>query len=110
MEKITDKKTDVGTLKNGIYLKGIVISNSARKVLKKDGTTGVSVKHEVSIDPGVALLTRFLDPSTDNSVKIEGDDVKSFPELKKFDPVTVRVNRFSEYDNQFQVSDWESIG
>ena len=110
MEKITDKKTDVGTLKNGIYLKGIVISNSARKVLKKDGTTGVSVKHEVSIDPGVALLTRFLDPSTDNSVKIEGDAVRLFPELKKFEPVTVRVNRFSEYNNQFQVSDWDSIG
>ena len=110
MEKINEKKTDVAGLKNGIYLKGIVISNSARKVLKKDGTTGVSVKHEVSIDPGVALLTRFLDPATDNSVKIEGDDVKSFPELKKFDPVTVRVKRFREYDKQFQASDWESIG
>ena len=110
MDKSTPLKTEITGLKNGIYLKGIVISNSARKVLKKDGTTGVSVKHEVSIDPGVALLTRFLDPATDNSVKIEGDDVKSFPELKKFDPVTVRVNRFREYDKQFQVSDWESIG
>ena len=109
MEKITENKNEITGLKNGIYLKGIVISNSARKVLKKDGTTGVSVKHEVSIDPGVALLTRFLDPATDNSVKIEGDDVKSFPELKKFDPVTVRVNRFREYDKQFQASDWESI-
>ena len=110
MDKSTQVKADTVGLKNGIYLKGIVISNSARKVLKKDGTTGVSVKHEVSIDPGVALLTRFLDPSTDNSVKIEGDGVKSFPELKKFDPVTVRVNRFREYDKQFQATDWETIG
>ena len=110
MDKVIEKKNEITGLKNGIYLKGIVISNSARKVLKKDGTTGVSVKHEVSIDPGVALLTRFLDPATDNSVKIDGDDVKSFPELKKFDPVTVRVNRFREYDKQFQATDWESIG
>jgi len=110
MDKINEKKTDVGKLKNGIYLKGIPISNSARVGTKKDGTAFVSVKHELSIDPGVAILDRFIDPAQDNSVRIEGNEVKTYPELKKFEPVTVRVGRFREYNHQFHASDWEIVG
>ena len=70
--------------KNGIYIRGDVISNSAKIVKMKDSTTRVSVKHEIALEPGILVLDQLLDPFNDNRVKIDGDEVKSFPTLEKF--------------------------
>ena len=73
--------------KTGIYINGVVISNDARTIKLKDGTTRVSVKHELALDPGLIVLDRFMDPQTSNDVKVVGDEVKDFPQLKKFEPI-----------------------
>ena len=109
MDKSNDNKAESVGLKNGIYIRGIVISNDARKITKKDGNVTVMVKHELSIEPGVAVLDQFIDPAADNRVSLEGDTVKKFPELPKYQPVTVRVGRYRDFNNQFHASDWELV-
>ena len=95
--------------KTGIYISGIVISNDARTIKLKDGTTRVSVKHELALDPGLITLDRFIDPKTTNEVKVVGDEVKDFPQLKKFESIIVRVQKIKEYNNQMTASDWELV-
>ena len=95
--------------KTGIYINGVVISNDARTIKLKDGTPRVSVKHELALDPGLIVLDRFMDPNTTNDVKVVGDEVKDFPEFKKFEPIIVRVQKIREYNNQMTVSDWEMV-
>lgn len=93
----------------GIYVNGIVISNDARTIKVKDGKTRVSVKHELALDPGIIILDRFIDPNSSNEVKVVGDEVKDFPQLKKFEPIFVRVKKIKEYNSQMTASDWEFV-
>ena len=51
----------------------------------------------------------LIDPANDTSVRIEGEEVKLFPKLKKYEPVMVWVGRFREYNKQFHASDWEIV-
>ena len=95
--------------KNGIYIRGDVISNSAKIVKMKDSTTRVSFKHEIALEPGILVLDQLLDPINDNRVKIDGDEIKSFPTLEKFQSILVRTNRIKEFNNQMSASDWEIV-
>ena len=95
--------------KSGIYISGVVISNEARTIKLKDGSTRVSVKHELALDPGLIVLDRFIDPNTTNEVKVVGDEVKDFPMLKKFEPIMVRAQKVKEYNGQMTASDWELV-
>ena len=39
---------------NGVYVRGIVVSNRAKAFKRKDGTgTSVAVEHEIALQPGV---------------------------------------------------------
>jgi hypothetical protein len=109
MDKDTKPTAQAIGSKPGIYINGIVISNDARTIILKDGTTRVSVKHEVALDPGLMILDRFIDPKTTNDIKVVGDEVKDFPQLKKFHPIVVRAQKIKEYNNQMTASDWEII-
>lgn len=109
MDKSTKSIAPAIGSKTGIYINGVVISNDARIIKLKDGTTRVSVKHEVALDPGLIILDRFIDPNTTNDVKVVGDEVKDFPELKKFEPIIVCVQKIKEYNNQMTASDWELV-
>ena len=109
MDKSTKSIAPAIGSKTGIYINGVVISNDARTIKLKDGTTRVSVKHELALDPGLIVLDRFMDPNTTNDVKVVGDEVKDFPQLKKFEPITVRVQKIRDYNNQMTASDWEMV-
>jgi hypothetical protein len=93
--------------KHGIYIQGVVISNCARKVTLKDGSIRVSIKHEVALDPGVIVLDRLIDPSLSTETRLDGDEVKTFPKLKKYEQVIVRVQKIKEFNNRVSASDWE---
>ncbi len=84
----------VNNIPSGILVKGIVISSRATARKRKDGT-GVFViaEHEIALQPGMARYEQFLDPDKD-PVKLSGLEVKSFPELKAFEEVTLRVDKF----------------
>ena len=79
---------------NGVYVRGIVVSNRAKAFKRKDGTgTSVAVEHEIALQPGVAIWVRYFEPARDNSVRIEGENVVEFPKLKEFQQVTIRATR-----------------
>ena len=83
------------------------ITNTEFNYLLKDGSIRVSIKHEVALDPGIIVLDRLIDPSLSTETRLDGDEVKSFPELKKFEQVIVRVQKIKEFNNQMSASDWE---
>jgi len=87
----------------------MTISNGARKITKKDGGVLVVVKHEIALQPGVAVLERFLDPKDNLEICIEGENVTKYPELKVFEPVTVKVTRIRENNGQISTSSWELV-
>ena len=101
--------SDIGS-KTGIYVNGFVISNDAKTIKIKDGSTRVFVKHEVALDPGLIILDRFINPKTSNDVKVVDDEVKAYPKLKKFEPIIACVQKIKEYNNQMTASDWEIVG
>ena len=76
----------------GIYLRGVVVSSTARLIYRKDGSgRSVLVTHEIGTKPGLAKWTRFLE-ETDATVKVEGDQVVSFPKLEELQPIHLKVN------------------
>ena len=98
--------TDLGSTA-GLFVHGVVISNGAKIIDLKNGTILVFVKHEVALDPGLFILERFIDPEATNEVEVVGDEVKSFPELKKFEPIIAIIHKIKEYDNQMSASEWD---
>ena len=95
--------------KPGIYVQGMVISNSARKITMKNGDVRVAIKTEVALDPGVIALDRFVDPDLEREIQLKGDEVVSFPKIKKFEMALFLVKRVKEYNNQMTASDWELV-
>lgn len=103
------KKIPVGSglTESGIYIRGVVISNSAQKITKKDGGIIAIVRHELATEPGMVVLQRFLDPKSDSQVTIEGDEVIKYPKLECFKPFTVKAEKIEDVRGQATVSRWE---
>jgi hypothetical protein len=100
------------TLANGVYVRGIVVSNRAKAFNRKDGSgLSVVIEHEIALQPGVAMLQRFLDPKKDPGVKVEGDNVTEYPKLKELQTVTIRATRFrsDEHTGQLVIKAGEVI-
>ena len=89
---------------NGVYVKGVVVSNRAKAFKRKDGTgVSVVVECEIALQPGVATWARYYDPKTDTSVRVEGEVVVEFPKLKEFQQVTVHATRVKSDDHTGQL-------
>ena len=96
MDKLTKPTEPNPTIPaaNGVYVRGVVVSNRAKAFKRKDGTgTSVAVEYEIALQPGVATWVRYFEPAKDNSVRVEGDQVVEFPKLKEFQQVTIRATR-----------------
>src|SRR5665213_2101440 len=90
VNKTSDKSP--ATPANGVYVRGVIVSNRAKAFKRKDGTgTSVAVEHEIALQPGVAIWVRYFEPKTDTSVRVEGDVVVEFPKLKEFQQVTIHA-------------------
>lgn len=104
------ESTEVKLAKNGLYVQGVVISNSARIFKRKDGTgVGVKVLTELALQPGVATFERFFDPAKDTEVKVQGEEVVSFPKLPEFSTLTLRVEKYRVYDDKLFITGAERI-
>lgn len=97
------------TIPSGILVKGIVVSSRATARNRKDGT-GIFViaEHEIALQPGIARFEQFLDPN-DGSVRLNGLEVESFPKLKEFEEITIRVERFDKKGDIMVISRGERI-
>jgi hypothetical protein len=89
---------------NGVYVRGVIVSNRAKAFKRKDGTgTSVAVEHEIALQPGVATWVRYFEPKTDNSVRVEGEVVLEFPKLTEFQQVTIRATRIKSDEHTGQL-------
>jgi hypothetical protein len=97
---------------NGLYVRGVVVSNRAKAFKRKDGTgTSVAVEYEIALQPGVATWVRYFEPAKDNTVRVEGEVVVEFPKLKEFQQVTIRATRVrsDEHTGQLVIKAGELI-
>lgn len=91
MEK-TQTAGEQTALANGIFVRGVVVSNRAKAIRRKDGSgMVVIVEHEIALQPGVVTWPRFFDPKVDAAVRLDGENVVEFPKLKEFAQVTIRA-------------------
>jgi len=105
-----DKKTNgTGETLNGLFVRGVVMSSTAKALKRKDGT-GVFViaRHELALQPGLAVWEAFHDPK-DGKVKVDGETVTEFPKLTDFQQVTLKVLRWEEKDKRFVIKDAELV-
>ncbi len=82
------------TFANGIYVRGVVVSNRAKAFNRKDGSgVSVVVEAEIALQPGVAVFQRYFDPKKDTGLRLDGENVVEFPRLKEFQTVTIKAAR-----------------
>jgi hypothetical protein len=92
------------TVANGIFIRGIVVSNRAKTFARKDGSgISVVVEHEIALQPGVVIWTRYLDPKIDLGLKLDGDKVLEYPKLKEFQTVNLKAQRIRTDEHTGQV-------
>lgn len=99
-------------LGNGLFVRGIVVSNRAKTIRRKDGTgIVVLVEHEIALQPGVVTWPRFFDPKLDSSVRVDGENVVEFPKLKEFAQVTIRARaiRSNEKTKELTIQQGELV-
>jgi hypothetical protein len=94
---------------NGLIVRGVVMSSTAKAHKRKDGT-GVFViaRHELALQPGLAVWESFHDPK-DGKVKLDGENVVEFPKLPEFQQVTLKVLRWEERDKRLVIKDAEMV-
>ena len=94
---------------NGLFVRGIVMSSVAKALKRKDGTgVFVIVRNEIALQPGLATWEAFHDPK-DGKVKLDGENVITFPKLPDFQQVTLKVLRWEEKDKRFVIKDAEVV-
>ena len=94
---------------NGLFVRGVVMSSVAKALKRKDGTgMFVIAKHELALQPGMAVWEAFHDPK-DGKVKLDGENVIEFPKLPEFQQVTLKVMRWEEKDKRFIIKDAELV-
>ena len=83
---------------NGLFVRGVVLSSTAKMFKRKDGSGNcVCVRHEIALQPGLAVWEEYPDVNSDK-VKIEGDQVVDFPRLPALKPIELKVIRWQERD------------
>ena len=101
--------TAQGEKLNGLFVRGIVMSSVAKALKRKDGTgVFVIVRNEIALQPGLATWEAFHDPK-DGKVKLDGENVITFPKLPEFQQVTLKVMRWEEKDKRFIIKDAELV-
>ena len=50
------------------------------------------------------------DPAKDTEVKLQGEEVVSFPKLRDFETLTLRVERYRVFDEKLFITGAERVG
>ena len=103
------KTTAQTDMLNGLIVRGVVMCSSAKVHKRKDGSgVFVIVRHEIALQPGLAVWEAFHDPK-DGKVKLDGENVVAFPKLPEFQQVTLKVLRWEERDKRLVIKDAEMV-
>jgi len=94
---------------NGLLVRGIVMSSTAKVFNRKDGSGKVvCVRHEIALQPGLAVFEEYPDLKA-GTVKFEGDKVSEFPKLPEMQAVTLKVLRWEERDKRMVIKEAERL-
>ena len=90
---------------NGLFVRAIVMSSTAKAFNRKDGTGKVvCIRHELALQPGMAVYEEYPDLK-DGKVKLDGDNVIEFHKFPEFQPVTLKVLRWEERDKRLVIKE-----
>ncbi len=96
MTQNTESKTTskVKIENNGLFVRGVPVSTTARYGRKKDGSGSfVIITTELATQPGLILWEQFLDPSQRTDIQVKDGNVTAFPKPKEYEPMTLKANR-----------------
>ena len=98
-----------GNKLNGLFVCGVVMSSAASAHKRKDGSgVFVIVRHELALQPGLAVWEAFHDPK-DGKVKLDGENVVAFPKLPEFQQLTLKVLRWEERNKGMVIKEAEIV-
>jgi hypothetical protein len=104
------KQTAQGEKLNGLFVRGVVMSSTARAFNRKDGTGKViCIRHEIALQPGLAVYEQYPELK-DGKVKLDGENVVEFPKLPEFQQVTLKVLRWQERDKRLVIREAQMVG
>jgi hypothetical protein len=104
-----DTKTVAKGELNGLFVRGVVMSSTAKAFNRKDGSGKViCVRHELALQPGMAVFEEYPDLK-DGKVKLDGDNVVEFPKLPEMQQVTLKVLRWEERDKRLVIKDAQLV-
>jgi hypothetical protein len=90
---------------NGLIVRGIVMSSTAKAFNRKDGSGKViCIRHELALQPGLAVYEEYPELK-DGKVKLDGDNVIEFPKLPELQQVTLKVLRWEERDKRLIIKE-----
>ena len=103
-------KSTQGDKLNGLFVRGVAVSSSAKVFNRKDGSGKiVCIRHELALQPGLAVWEAFHDPK-DGKVKLDGESVVTFPKLPEFQQVSLKALRWEERDKRLVIKEAEMVG
>jgi hypothetical protein len=90
---------------NGLIVRGIVMSSTAKAFNRKDGSGKViCIRHELALQPGLAVYEEYPELK-DGKVKLDGDNVIEFHKLPELQQVTLKVLRWEERDKRLIIKE-----
>jgi hypothetical protein len=105
----SSKQTTQNDKLNGLFVRGVVMSSTAKAFNRKDGTGKVvCIRHELALQPGMAVFEEYPDLK-DGKVKLDGDNVVEFHKLPEFQQVTLKVLRWEERDKRLVIKEAQMV-
>ena len=99
------KSNAQGEKLNGLFVRGVVMSSTAKAFNRKDGSGKViCIRHELALQPGLAVFEEYPDLK-DGKVKLDGDNVIEFHKLPEMQQVTLKVLRWAEQDKRMVIKE-----
>ncbi|QYY35271.1 hypothetical protein [Ruficoccus sp. ZRK36] len=97
MNNNTETKPTTNKVKidnNGIFVRGVPVSTTARAVRRKDGSGSfVIITTELATQPGLVLWEQFLDPVQRTDIQLKDGTVTAFPKPKEYEPITLKASK-----------------
>ncbi len=98
------KEIKTTMLTPGIYLSGMIISQTPKLFQKRDGSGAfVLLTVEISLKPGVVEFTQYFD-ATDPAIKIEKEEVIHYPRLPELTPIIIKVEQYRADKGKFVIT------
>jgi len=103
------KQTAQADKLNGMFVRGVVMSSTAKAFNRKDGSGKViCIRHELALQPGLAVFEEYPELK-DGKVKLDGDNVVEFHKLPEFQQVTLKVLRWEERDKRLVIKEAQMV-